>query len=77
MKQTLQFFYWISGDPPSDSYDLTIYAEEGGSLLTASAFQKAMVATNDRLAGAYLRMWKVRQMQKNKLAKLFDISCDP
>ena len=58
-------FYWISGDPPSDSYGLTIYAQEGGSLLTASAFQKAMVATNDRLAGAYLRMWKVRQMQKN------------
>jgi len=77
MKQTLQLFYWISGDPPSHSYDLTIYAEEGGSLLTASAFQKAMVATNDRLAGTYLRMWKVRQMQKNKLAKLFDISCDP
>ena len=64
MKQTLQFFYWISGDPPYDSYDLTIYAEEGGSLLTASPFQKAMAATNDRLAGAYLRMWEVRQMQK-------------
>jgi len=55
----MQLFYWISGDPPSDSYELTIYTEDGEPLPTAAALQKNMVAENDRLAGAYLRMWKV------------------
>ena len=59
MKRTLQVFYWISGDPPFDSYELTLYAEDGEPLPTASALQKTMVATNDRLAGKYLRIWKV------------------
>jgi len=59
MKRTLQVFYWISGDPPFDSYELTLYAEDGEHLPTASAIQKTMVATNDRLAGKYLRIWKV------------------
>jgi len=72
MKQTIQLFYWISGDPPSDSYEATIYAEDGEPLPTASALQKNMAATNDRLAGAYLRMWKVCAMTRN--SKLPDIS---
>jgi len=59
MKRTLKFFYWISGDPPSDSYELKMYTEDEQPLPTASEFQQTMVATNDRLAGAYLRMWKV------------------
>jgi len=64
MKRTLQLFYWISGDPPSDSYELTIYVEDGQPLPTAAALQKTMVAANDRLAGVYLRMWKVSQMRR-------------
>jgi len=64
MKRTLQLFYWISGDPPSDSYELTIYTEDGQPLPTAAALQKTMVAANDRLAGVYLRMWKVSRMQR-------------
>jgi len=62
MKWTVQLFYWISGDPPSDSYELRIYPEDGEPLLTASALQKTMAATNDRLAGMYLRMWKVNSI---------------
>jgi len=57
MKWTVQLFYWISGD-----YELRIYPEDGGPLLTASALQKTMAATNDRLAGMYLRMWKVNSI---------------
>jgi len=41
----------ISGDPPFDSYELTLYAKDGEPLPTASALQKTMVATNDRLVG--------------------------
>jgi len=72
MKRTIQLFYWISGDLPSDSYELTIYAEDGEPLPTAFALQKTMAAKNDRLAGAYLRMWKVCPMTRNP--KLPDIS---
>ena len=59
MKRTLQLFYWISGDPPSDSYEITICAGDGQPLPTAFLLQKALAATNDHLAGKYLRMWKV------------------
>ena len=59
MKRTLQLFYWISGDPPSDSYEITIGTADGQPLPTAFALQKALAATNDRLVGKYLRMWKV------------------
>jgi len=59
MKRTVQLFYWISGDPPSDSYKLTTYVEDGEPLLTASTLQKTLAATNERLAGMYLRMWRV------------------
>ena len=65
MKRTHQLFYWISGDPPFDSYELTIHAEDGEPLPTASALQKTMAATNDRLAGKFLRMWKVSLKTKN------------
>ena len=68
MKRTHQLFYWISGDPPFDSYELTIHAEDGEPLPTASALQKTMVETNDRLAGKFLRMWKVSPMSKKNLS---------
>jgi len=64
MKRRLQLFYWISGDPPSDSYELEMKVEDGQPLPTASKFQQTMAATNDRLAGAYLRMWKVGSNKK-------------
>jgi len=59
MGRTVKFFYWISGDPPSDSYELKFHAEDGETMPTASEFQQTMAASNARLAGAYLRMWKV------------------
>jgi len=56
MVRTLKLFYWISGDYPSDSYELKMYAEDGQFLPTAPQFQQAMAATNNRLAGACLHI---------------------
>jgi len=76
MKRTLQVFYWISGDPPFDSYELTLYAEHGEPLPTASALLKTMVAANDRLAGKYLRMWKVGPISRyRRCQKLSESPC--
>ena len=73
MRRTLKFFYWISGDSPSDSYEFKMYAEDGQPLPTASEFQQTIAGTNDRLAGAYLRMWKVGSRKRN--SKESDILC--
>lgn len=58
MKRSLKVFYWISGDPPSDTYQLTVIWEDGDGPTTFD-LQQLLAEKNPRLSGAYVRLWKV------------------
>jgi len=70
----LEFVGSLEMCEPFDSYELTIHTEDGEPLPTASALQKTMVETNDRLAGKFRRMWKV-SLKTKKILRLSIYAC--